>query len=733
MKNLVFRRRLIDLRINKFVCTVLFTIFFPTFLTVFFTVLHTSAAEASGTANTSPSRSVSREQNRHYEIYSKELTPALSGQLHRLVDEAFDLLPPRAREVLKSKSIRITTEVLPAGKWAKTHKEFPFQKESEIRDIVLSTQLVVALQGAPLTAEFQDAIKLYGNLNRFVLGALLHEMGHLYDFSQAFLPEESQQILASKKEQSRLRRKSTQAGGRRQRVSHTINAKCRDWIARKTVISDSLRYLALTGWKSKSTPKNQSDERLIDLYEIEDIYENFAVNFTFFLLDKDYACRKPALYQHFKEHFSWAPYPAHENCSPVFIRSGNGTYFELDVNRIYEIHYILAGKGTGMESRFGHSLLRFVLCKPGRNIGPDCVLDREEHVVIAFLGQVDDLRMNPIKGLFGDYTTILTAETFEHTLQDYTKQQLRSLKSFPLKLSRDEIRNIVNITAETFWAFKGKYYFLTRNCATEALDLLQGAIQSQDFLLDSATSPNDVLKTLVRHKIIDNAEASITYPSHQEKLEEQFQRLKESLINSAKILPSFEKFLYQSNSENRLALYKALLNQEQTHIELISKKLFHNGSQREALTEYLKIPSIFLYFENYIVSHSLSELERNKGRILMRFIDNNVTPDDKNFAKSFRETLADLKSLREKIRLRALPDSLSYGIPSKDEIAALNLAAVGFAEEEDAISLQLGLHLDKYFSDDVTRIEKEIESRNNFIAELKNMASSFKEKMSSND
>jgi hypothetical protein len=58
-------------------------------------------------------------------------------------------------------------------------------------------------------------------------------------------------------------------------------------------------------------------------------------------------------------------------------------------------------------------------------------------------------------------------------IDEYTKTELRSLASVPLKLNREIIENLVRQAAEMHWSYDGNYFFLSNNCAVESLKLLR--------------------------------------------------------------------------------------------------------------------------------------------------------------------------------------------------------------------------------------------------------------------
>ena len=98
-----------------------------------------------------------------------------------------------------------------------------------------------------------------------------------------------------------------------------------------------------------------------------------AVNLEHFVLDPFYACRRPALHRHFSAHFSVLA-TAHA-CAPglpfldVDAEAGEASLLALDPARVYEVDYLLAEGNTQAMSRWGHSMLRLVVCAPGRAPG----------------------------------------------------------------------------------------------------------------------------------------------------------------------------------------------------------------------------------------------------------------------------------------------------------------------------------------------------------------------------
>ncbi|MDC6673846.1 hypothetical protein OEZ80_26115, partial [Leclercia adecarboxylata] len=134
-----------------------------------------------------------------------------------------------------------------------------------------------------------------------------------------------------------------------------------------------------------------------DPYELTSPLEFVAVNLEYFLLDPSYACRRPSLQRYLRDHFSWAPENA-ADCADDYPFLNAGREFgrtpllSLDPARVYEVDYLFAEANDAWVSRWGHSMLRLVICAPGREPGPGCRLDLDHHLVLSFRAFVDDVQ-----------------------------------------------------------------------------------------------------------------------------------------------------------------------------------------------------------------------------------------------------------------------------------------------------------------------------------------------------
>ncbi|MGO4221829.1 DUF4105 domain-containing protein [Lysobacter sp. TAF61] len=292
-----------------------------------------------------------------------------------------------------------------------------------------------------------------------------------------------------------------------------------DRIAPGGRLSRDPRLLDLAGWQVRATRmgtqlagrrENRFVDRSPDSYELTAPKEFVAVNLEYFLLDPGYACRRPALNRYFTARVGPAPAMTASDvqCAPDFayVDAGDGgdeALATLDPRRVYAVDYLLADSNDQMMSRWGHSMLRLVVCAPGRVPGPECRLDLSYHLVLSFRAFVDDVQLSSWRGLTGRYPSRLFVLPLTQVVDEYTKVELRGLRSTPLRLQPDEIAGLLERAAQLHWSYDGRYYFLSNNCAVETYKLLHdGVPRLADARLGSIT-PTGVLHRLERAGIAD--------------------------------------------------------------------------------------------------------------------------------------------------------------------------------------------------------------------------------------
>ncbi|WP_248744359.1 MULTISPECIES: DUF4105 domain-containing protein [unclassified Pseudomonas] len=420
------------------------------------------------------------------------LSPAQQQASQALLDEAMQKLPPSFIERLDRR--------IDVG-WTDEMPDNAYGEAALVSELDLNRKLLASLTDG--SAAKQKTSRPHGTVRQELLATVLHEITHIYDRARLWPAAERTLI-------QRCTRRNNSAG------LVGLPDECRGQNDRRFTLSDDPRLLDLAGWqqyvgrRGEREQHNRQIARSPDLYEISSPKEFVAVNMEYFLLDPSYACRRPALYRYYKEHFGWAP-PEKDTCAKSFAFLNAGNDFakqplgQVDPERVYAIDYLLAEANQNWVSRWGHSMLRLVICAPGRPRGPDCRLDLDQHLVLSYRAFVGDVQLSSWDGLVGKYPSRLFVLPLAQVIDEYTKTELRSLASVPLNLSRSEIEDVVEHAAEMHWSYDGNYFFLSNNCAVESLKLLRsGSNNSQLVGLDSIM-PNGLLEVLKGRGLADTS------------------------------------------------------------------------------------------------------------------------------------------------------------------------------------------------------------------------------------
>jgi len=420
------------------------------------------------------------------------LSPAEQQASQALLDEAMSALPPRFIEQL-DRSIDVG--------WTDQMPENAYGQASLVSELDLNRNLLASLTDG--SAATQKTHRPHGTVRREMLATVLHELTHIYDRAR----------LWSKDDRALINRCSRQNS-----ITGLIGLpdECRGQNNRRFTLSDDPRLLDIAGWpqyvgrRGEREQHNRQIARSPDLYETTSPLEFVAVNMEYFLLDPSYACRRPSLFRYYKKHFGWAP-PQQDACEKTYAFLNAGNDFaktplgHVDPERVYEIDYLLAEANQNLVSRWGHSMLRLVICAPGRPRGPDCRLDLDQHLVLSYRAFVGDVQLSSWDGLVGKYPSRLFVLPLAQVIDEYTKTELRGLASVPLKLSRQEINDTVEHAAEMHWSYDGNYFFISNNCAVESLKLLRsGSANPQLTGLDNIT-PNGLLEVLQARGLADTS------------------------------------------------------------------------------------------------------------------------------------------------------------------------------------------------------------------------------------
>ncbi|WP_085690449.1 MULTISPECIES: DUF4105 domain-containing protein [unclassified Pseudomonas] len=420
------------------------------------------------------------------------LSPAQQQASQALLDEAMQALPPSFIERLDRRIDVGWTDDMPGNAYGQA---------TLVSELDLNRKLLASLTDG--SAATQKTNRPHGTVRRELLATVLHEITHIYDRARLWPAAERTLI-------QRCTRRNNSAG------LIGIPDECRGQNGRRFTLSDDPRLLDLAGWqqyvgrRGEREQHNRQIARSPDLYEISSPKEFVAVNMEYFLLDPSYACRRPALYRFYQQHFGWAP-PAKDACAKTFAFLNAGNDFakqplgQVDPERVYAVDYLLAEANQNWVSRWGHSMLRLVICAPGRPRGPDCRLDLDQHLVLSYRAFVGDVQLSSWDGLVGKYPSRLFVLPLAQVIDEYTKTELRSLASVPLNLSRSEIEGVVEHAAEMHWSYDGNYFFLSNNCAVEGLKLLRSGSNNARLTGLDSIMPNGLLEVLKGRGLADTS------------------------------------------------------------------------------------------------------------------------------------------------------------------------------------------------------------------------------------
>ncbi|MGE8152139.1 DUF4105 domain-containing protein [Pseudomonas vancouverensis] len=425
-------------------------------------------------------------------LKTEGLSPAQQQASQALLDEAMQKLPPRFIEQLDRRIDVGWTDKMPSNAYGQA---------SPVSELDLNRNLLDSLTDG--TAATEKTYRPHGTVRQEMLATVLHELTHIYDRARLWPDAE---------------RKLIQRCTRRNNSSGLIGLpdECRSQSGRRFTLSDDPRLLDLAGWqqyvgrRGEREQHNRQIARSPDIYEISSPKEFVAVNMEYFLLDPSYACRRPSLYRYYKEHFGWAP-AAKNECGKTFAFLNAGNDFartplgQVDPERVYAVDYLLAEANQNWVSRWGHSMLRLVICAPGRPRGPDCRLDLDQHLVLSYRAFVGDVQLSSWDGLVGKYPSRLFVLPLAQVIDEYTKTELRSLASVPLNLSRKEIEGVVERAAEMHWSYDGNYFFLSNNCAVEELKLLRSGTDNSKLVALDNIMPNGLLEVLKGRGMADTS------------------------------------------------------------------------------------------------------------------------------------------------------------------------------------------------------------------------------------
>ncbi|MCM2351477.1 MAG: DUF4105 domain-containing protein [Bacteriovoracaceae bacterium] len=391
--------------------------------------------------------------------------------------------------------------------------------------ITISSRLIELAQKS--TQSFDCS---HGSFKKLLTAVIIHELTHLKDNAEKIsVDADFQRIVGMKKVQKRSKKK-------------------------------------LMNYNASTSP---------DAYEFKNLEEALAVNVEYLVLDSEFECRKPATASFLARKLG---IPLKGQCSKndkvitqsAFMEDNYQLAVSIDPKRIYQVHYLFAGKGEALMSRWGHAMFRLVVCAPFRKkAGPECLNDISHHLALSYRASMTDLSINYAKGMMGHYNSQLFVMRYFEVQQEYTKFGLRDLYSVPLKMTELQKKDFIDLTLERYWTYQGKYYFLDNNCGTETVKHLAVALTEEESRLIGSITPHKIFKDIIKesNNLTEGTiqglsreemiKKKILVPSMIEEFEEAYQFVR-PYLSGPFTEKKFKKFIKNTKAEDRLTAYQNL-------------------------------------------------------------------------------------------------------------------------------------------------------------------------------
>ncbi|MFP5386112.1 MAG: DUF4105 domain-containing protein [Bacteriovoracia bacterium] len=407
---------------------------------------------------------------------------------------------------------------------------------------------------------------------------------------------------------------------------------------------------------SKRKLMNQNTGASPDAYEFHNLEESLAVNVEYLVMDPEFECRKPATARFLSRKLGIPLYGKCERNSNVIVQSAflEDNYqlaTSIDPRRVYQIHYLFAGKGRALMSRWGHAMFRLVICAPFRTVpGPECLEDVSHHIALSYRAYMSEIDISYVKGVFGGYPSQLFIMRYLEVQQEYTKHELRDLFSIPLKMTETQKRDFLDLTLERFWTYQGRYYFIDNNCGTETAKHLAVALSDEESKLIGSVTPLKIYRDIIKESN-NLTEGKFDDLSRQEMIEKKllvesmYDQLNKSYQFLREYLPSFSekdmmKFLEKTTAETRLREYEELVVNSRSTMEPTLRK---------------QIAMKLIHFERFLAGKFLMEIPKKAIQKMNKY----------------EELKAEVMKMGETLKLLSVQpwevvDSY-YGVPVKDE------------------------------------------------------------------
>jgi len=208
-------------------------------------------------------------------------------------------------------------------------------------------------------------------------------------------------------------------------------------------------------------------------------------------------------------------------------------------------------------------MIRLVICAPRRTeVNKECMKDVAHHIVLSFRANITDTSMSYMKGINGEYDSMMFLLPLDDVVKEYTQGEFRDVFSIPLELTKTQKEQMIDTVLNQYWAYRGSYYFVTNNCATETIKLIRLGFQnslSSQFL--TVATPSALFKKiknlgLANGEMLEDESRAIANGYLFEGAHKKLKIIYEEFTSRGLVTgyKNFEEFLDQSKAVERRAL-----------------------------------------------------------------------------------------------------------------------------------------------------------------------------------
>ncbi|WP_413586307.1 DUF4105 domain-containing protein [Bdellovibrio sp. HCB274] len=613
------------------------------------------------------------------------LTPVQKTAVQALLKEADQKLPETLKSALSTVDIRF--DKLPSFGMSSAMGSASYSR----RDLTLDTSTLAEIVKGPNSSTKTN--RTHKTKYQEILATVLHETTHLYDFANVHSDSEKEMIRRCDTKFAKSKEERIQNGSR--------PYACKYYENMTTSFSKNPYFLQVAGWAGQ--PENGLNQRTPDTYEMKNPLEYLSVNMEYFLLDPQYKCRRPGMYKVLSGHFRHVPFKDVTcNRELGYVVPNNGSsmaeVFTIDPSRVYQVHYLFAEKGSELSAGWGHAMMRLIVCSPQRKfVGPDCLRDIEHHLVLSHRAFVDSLQLNAWAGMVGDYDSRLFILPLSQVIDEYPKGQFRALRSLPLALTRQQITDFITRSVEIHWEYNGKYKFITNNCATETLDLLQSVLLSPAMINTEIKTPKGLYDVLLKQGLGNERvffdkksalELGYYFDSYEERYTKTFAIVQDAGLTSAKD-------------------FKQWIDSAASYRNDIIKRIDKTQPEAKKITAAMFVLELA----------ARRSVQNSINNAIVRYLNEASSPVGAGDKKQAADNFLNLSSMFAK-PAEFLPTDHGYGLPDQEEMLSAKSRIEQSAASGDQLAKETKKIVDKWTD---AALLKEVETNNENIKLLQEL------------